>query len=219
MSKSRTSSRERARGERRGLMLVLSSPSGAGKTAIARAILDGNPQVTMSVSVTTRPKRPGEVDGVDYVFVDARAFAGMVERGEFLEHASVFGNAYASPREPVEEALGAGRDVLFDVDWQGAREIAKRAKDDVVSVFILPPSVAELERRLRSRGQDSDDVVARRMARAADEISHWNEFDYVIVNRDLDASVAGVRAILAAERLRRTRQDGLGDLVNALNKG
>ncbi len=219
MSKSRTSSRERARGERRGLMLVLSSPSGAGKTAIARAILDGNPQVTMSVSVTTRPKRTGEVDGVDYVFVDAGAFAGMVERGEFLEHASVFGNAYATPREPVEEALGAGRDVLFDVDWQGAREIAKRAKDDVVSVFILPPSVAELERRLRSRGQDSDDVVARRMARAADEISHWNEFDYVIVNRDLDASVAGVRAILAAERLRRTRQGGLGDIVDSLSEG
>ena len=200
-------------------MLVLSSPSGAGKTAIARAILDGNPQVTMSVSVTTRPKRPGEVDGVDYVFVDARAFAGMVERGEFLEHASVFGNAYATPREPVEEALGAGRDVLFDVDWQGAREIAKRAQDDVVSVFILPPSVAELERRLRSRGQDSDDVVARRMARAADEISHWNEFDYVIVNRDLDTSVAGVRAILAAERLRRTRQGGLGDIVDSLSEG
>ena len=178
-------------------MLVLSSPSGAGKTAIARAILDGDPEVTMSVSVTTRPKRPGEADGGDYVFVDTGAFAAMVERGEFLEHASVFGNAYATPREPVEEALGAGRDVLFDVDWQGAREIAKRAGDDVVSVFILPPSVAELERRLRSRGQDSDDVVARRMARAADEISHWDEFAYVIVNRDLDASIAGVRAILA----------------------
>ncbi len=131
----------------------------------------------------------------------------------------MFGNAYATPREPVEAALGAGRDMLFDVDWQGAREIAKRAQDDVVSVFILPPSVAELERRLRSRGQDSDDVVARRMARAADEISHWNEFDYVIVNRDLDASVAGVRAILAAERLRRTRQDGLGDLVGTLSEG
>ncbi len=205
--------------DRRGLMLVLSSPSGAGKTAIARAIVDGDGLVTMSVSATTRPMRPGEVDGVDYVFVDAEGFARMVARGDLLEHATVFGNSYGTPREPVEKALGAGRDVLFDVDWQGARELAGGAKEDVVSVFILPPSTPELERRLRSRGQDADDVVARRMARAADEISHWQEFDYVVVNHDLDASVASVRAVLAAERLRRTRQHGLDDLVNALSEG
>ncbi len=204
---------------RRGLMLVLSSPSGAGKTAIAQAILDADEQLTMSVSVTTRPPRPGEVDGVDYIFVEADAFARMVERGDFLEHATVFGNAYGSPREPVEVALGAGRDVLFDVDWQGARKLAEAAPDDVVGVFILPPSTAELERRLESRAQDPAEEVARRMARAADEISHWDEFGYVIVNQDLDASIAGVRAILRAERLRRGRQAGLAGLVKSLCEG
>jgi guanylate kinase len=200
-------------------MLVLSSPSGAGKTAIARAILDADPQVTMSVSATTRPIRRGEIEGKDYVFVDAETFARLVERGALLEHATVFGNSYGTPREPVEEALRAGRDVLFDVDWQGARQLTDGAGEDIVSVFILPPSTAELERRLKSRGQDSDDVVAGRMARAADEISHWNEFDYVVANHDLEATVANVRAILAAERLRRTRQDGLADFVDSLSSG
>ena len=204
---------------RRGLMLVLSSPSGAGKSAIARAILDGDKQVTLSVSVTTRPKRPGEVDGGDYTFIDADSFSRMVERGDLLEHATVFGNAYGTPRGPVEKALGAGRDVLFDVDWQGAQQLVQRAGEDVVSVFVLPPSTAELERRLERRAQDSADVVAQRMARAADEMSHWAEYGYVIVNEDLDASIAGVRAILHAERLRRGRQTGLVDLVKSLSEG
>ncbi len=203
---------------RRGLMLVLSSPSGAGKTTIARAILAGDSQITMSISATTRPKRPGETDGVDYIFVDEARFAAMVEAGEFLEHAVVFGNRYGTPRAPVEAALAAGRDVLFDVDWQGEQQLAEAARDDLVSVFILPPSTDELERRLRARAQDSEEVVARRMARAADEMSHWPEYDYVIVNDDLDNSIDSVRAILRAERLRRTRQIGLADFVARLSR-
>jgi len=203
---------------RRGLMLVLSSPSGAGKTTISRAILEGDPRITMSISATTRAKRPGETDGVDYIFVDDARFAEMVEAGDFIEHAVVFGNRYGTPRAPVEAALAAGRDVLFDVDWQGEQQLAEAARDDLVSVFILPPSTEELERRLRARAQDSDEVVARRMARAADEMSHWPEYDYVIVNDVFDDSVASVRAILRAERLRRTRQLGLADFVSRLSR-
>ena len=204
---------------RRGLMLVLSSPSGAGKTAISRAILDGDAAVTLSVSATTRPQRPGEVDGVDYVFVDDAGFAQMVADGAFLEHATVFGHSYGTPREPVEAALAAGRDVLFDVDWQGAQQLAQAARDDLASIFILPPSTAELARRLEARAQDPPDVVAARMAQAAGEMSHWAEYDYVIVNDDLDESAASVRAILHAERLRRTRRVGLVDFVKALSAG
>ncbi len=204
---------------RRGLMLVLSSPSGAGKTAISRAILDGDAAVTLSVSATTRPQRPGEVDGVDYVFVDDAGFAQMVADGAFLEHATVFGHSYGTPREPVEAALATGRDVLFDVDWQGAQQLAQAARDDLASIFILPPSTVELARRLEARAQDPPDVVAARMAQAAGEMSHWAEYDYVIVNDDLDESAASVRAILHAERLRRRRRVGLVDFVKALSAG
>ncbi|MFQ5784361.1 MAG: guanylate kinase [Alphaproteobacteria bacterium] len=199
-------------------MLVLSSPSGAGKTAISRAILERDESISLSVSATTRAPRPGEVDGVDYTFVDADAFARMVAEGAFLEHATVFGNSYGTPRAPVEAALAAGRDVLFDVDWQGAQQLGAAAHDDLVSVFVLPPSTAELDRRLRARAQDPEEVVAARMARAADEMSHWAEYDYVVVNDDFEESVAKLRAILAAERLRRGRQIGLVDFVKALSK-
>ena len=204
---------------RRGLMLVLSSPSGAGKTTISRRLLalDGN--LAMSVSVTTRPMRPGEVDGRDYHFIERDRFDAMAADQALLEHARVFGHCYGTPRLPVETALAAGRDVLFDIDWQGTQQLAERARDDLVSIFILPPSTAELERRLFARAQDSAEVVAARMAKAADEMSHWAEYDYVIVNRDLEASVADVAAILRAERLRRSRQIGLGDFVNALREG
>lgn len=204
---------------RRGLMLVLSSPSGAGKTTISRRILalDGN--LTMSVSATTRPKRPGEVEGRDYYFVGEEEFRLMVNRGELLEHATVFGNLYGTPRAPVEESLANGSDVLFDIDWQGTQQIRETAREDLVSVFILPPSTRELERRLKSRAQDSDEVVAQRMAKAADEMSHYPEYDYIVVNRDVDTSVAQVQAILAAERLRRERQIGLGEFVRGLREG
>lgn len=204
---------------RRGLMLVLSSPSGAGKTTISRALLARDPGITMSVSATTRPKRPGEVAGQDYRFVDPTEFDLMVNRGELLEFAKVFDHYYGTPRAPVEAALAAGRDVLFDIDWQGTQQLAENAREDLVSVFILPPSTPELERRLKSRAQDSDDVVARRMRQAADEMSHYPEYDYIVVNRDLDHSVADVQAILTAERLRRERQRGLADFVKALRAG
>lgn len=203
---------------RRGLMLVLSSPSGAGKTAISRAILEQDAEIELSISVTTRAKRPGEVDGVDYIFVDADRFNAMIEKGEFLEYARVFDNDYGTPRAPVEAALRSGRDMLFDVDWQGAQQLAQSARDDLVGIFIMPPSTVELERRLKARAQDSDSVVARRMARAADEMSHWAEYDYVIVNEDLDDSVASARAILRAERLRRERQVGLVEFVKCLSE-
>ncbi len=198
-------------------MLVLSSPSGAGKTAISRAVLEQDDGIELSVSATTRPKRPGEVDGVDYVFVDVARFREMVGRGDFLEYATVFDNSYGTPRAPVEAVLESGRDVLFDVDWQGTQQLAQSARDDLVSIFILPPSTAELERRLKARAQDSDSVVARRMATVADEMSHWAEYDYVIVNDDLDESVASARAILHAERLRRWRQAGLVEFVKSLS--
>ncbi len=204
---------------RRGLMLVLSSPSGAGKTTISREILARDPGLEMSVSATTRPKRPGEVEGRDYFFVAEEKFRLMVNRGELLEHATVFGNLYGTPREPVEDALAAGRDVLFDIDWQGTQQLREKAREDLVCVFILPPSTRELEQRLKSRAQDSTEVVAQRMAKAADEMSHWPEYDYIVVNREVAASVAEVQAILTAERLRRERQVGLGEFVRGLREG
>ena len=197
-------------------MLVLSSPSGAGKTAISRDLLDKDDHLSLSVSVTTRPMRPGETEGVDYSFVEGTEFARLVAKDAFLEHATVFNNSYGTPRGPVETALAEGRDILFDVDWQGAQELRNRLPGDQVSVFILPPSMAELERRLKVRAQDSDEIVAERMARASDEISHWGEYDYVVVNDDLDETVARVWSILRAERLRRERQTGLVDFVKGL---
>ena len=205
--------------ERRGLMLVLSSPSGAGKTTISRALLARDGGLMLSVSATTRPKRPGETEGVDYVFMDQARFDGMVRDGAFLEHATVFGHCYGTPSGPVEAALDAGRDVLFDIDWQGAQQVAEKAREDLVSVFILPPSTAELERRLHTRAQDSDDVVRARMAKAADEMSHWAEYDYIVVNEEVEASVAAVGSILEAERLRRERRIGLHDFVEVLRRG
>lgn len=204
---------------RRGLMLVLSSPSGAGKSTIAKEILTRDNNIAMSVSMTTRPKRPGEVAGRDYHFVDKADFNLMVNRREFLEYAKVFDNYYGTPSEPVLEALAAGRDVLFDIDWQGTQQIAEQARDDLVSVFILPPSTAELERRLKKRAQDSLEVVARRMSKASDEMSHYAEYDYVLVNHDIEQSVARAMAILTAERLRRERMVGLGEFVKGLRAG
>ena len=204
---------------RRGLMLVLSSPSGAGKTTISRRLLEAERDLVLSVSATTRPRRPGEVDGRDYFFVDPTEFNLMVNRGQLLEHAKVFGNYYGTPRRPVEDALAAGRDVLFDIDWQGTQQLQDSAPRDLVSVFILPPSTRELERRLRARAQDSAEVVAARMAKAADEISHYPEYQYIILNDDLERSTSAVRAILAAERLKRERQVGLPDFVKGLREG
>ncbi|QLH39637.1 MAG: guanylate kinase [Defluviicoccus sp.] len=203
---------------RRGLMLVLSSPSGAGKSTIARALLANDTRLTMSVSATTRSPRPGEIDGLDYRFVEHDLFESMVAAGEMLEHALVFGNRYGSPRGPVEQLLAAGRDVLFDVDWQGTQQLRQNAASDLVSVFILPPSRAELERRLHTRAQDSEEVVRGRMAKAADEMSHWAEYDYIVVNHDIEQAVADVTAILAAERLRRRRQLGLAEFVYAVSR-
>jgi len=202
---------------RRGLMLVLSSPSGAGKTTISRKLLAiERERIAMSVSVTTRPPRPGEVDGRDYHFIGRAKFDAMVAKNELLEHATVFDNLYGTPRAAVEAALEQGRDVLFDIDWQGTQQLRERVRDDLVSIFVLPPDVGELERRLRQRAQDAEDVVRSRMAKAADEMSHFAEYDYIVVNSDLDASVAHVRAILTAERLKRDRQVGLGDFVREL---
>jgi guanylate kinase len=201
---------------RRGLMLVLSSPSGAGKTTISRALLAKDGNIVMSVSATTRAARPGEVHGQDYFFVERTHFAAMVQDGELLEHARVFDNDYGTPRAPVEEALTVGKDVLFDIDWQGTQQLRQNARADLVSIFVLPPSVEELERRLLSRGQDSIDVVKKRMAKAGDEMSHWPEYDYIIVNVDVASSVGAVEAILTAERLKRERQVGLAGFVNGL---
>ena len=199
--------------ERRGLLLVLSSPSGAGKTTLARHLMETDPGISMSVSVTTRRPRPGEVDGKDYRFVDERTFKRMADAGELLEWARVFDNYYGTPRAPVEAAVAQGRDILFDIDWQGAQQLSEKMKHDVVRVFILPPSVASLEQRLRARAQDPDEVVRRRMDEAAAEISHWPEYDYVIVNTDLPKSMHGLSAILTAERLRRDRLNGLTAFV------
>ena len=201
---------------RRGLMLVLSSPSGAGKTSIARQLLAEDANLTLSVSATTRPARPNEVDGRDYHFVDQVRFDAMIAADDFLEYATVFGNSYGTPKADVMAVLEAGGDVLFDIDWQGTQQVANAAGDDLVSVFILPPSRAALQARLESRAQDSDEVVAARMAKASDEISHYREYDYIVVNDDLDRSVTSVRAILAAERLRRGRQIGMTEFVRTL---
>ncbi|MDR3450470.1 MAG: guanylate kinase [Alphaproteobacteria bacterium] len=204
---------------RRGLMMVLSSPSGAGKTTISRRLLDTDHEISLSISVTTRPPRKGEVDGRDYKFIDTTEFNLLVNRDQLLEHAKVFGNYYGTPRLPVEETLGEGRDVLFDIDWQGTQQLAEKAREDLVSIFILPPSWFELERRLMSRAQDDPSEINRRMAKAADEMSHWAEYDYVIVNRDLDQSVQAVRSILLSERLKRRRQVGLSEFVTGLKAG
>ena len=205
--------------ERRGVMLVLSSPSGAGKTTISRLLLDRDENIKLSVSVTTRPKRTGEIEGRDYFFVDLTEFNIMLNRQEFLEHAKVFGHYYGTPKFTVKQALEAGEDVLFDIDWQGEQQLKQQARADIASVFILPPSTDELAHRLRRRAQDPDDVVAARMARAPDEISHWPEYDYIIVNRDIDESVSRVQAILESERLKRHRQVGLPNFVKRLRDG
>jgi len=209
-------SKNRKRIERRGLMFVLSSPSGAGKTTLSRLLLRADRRVELSVSVTTRPKRRGEVNGRDYHFIDRHRFDAMVKKGELLEWAEVFGHCYGTPRRPVIEALRAGSDILFDIDWQGTQQLREKARDDLVSVFILPPTVVELERRLKRRAQDSKSVIGSRMAKAAGEMSHWPEYDYVIVNRDKAEAFGEVRAILAAERLKRERQIGLSDFVRSL---
>jgi len=201
---------------RRGLMLVLSSPSGAGKTTLSRKLLDKDDTVALSVSVTTRKMRPGEKDGRDYLFIDRKKFDLMVDNDELLEWAEVFDNYYGTPKKPVMDALAAGRDVLFDIDWQGTQQLRERARADLVSVFVLPPSVPELERRLRARAQDDYETIHRRMAKAADEMSHWAEYDYVVINRDVDQTFGDVAAILAAERLKRERQSGLSDFVRGL---
>lgn len=201
---------------RRGLLLVLSSPSGAGKTTLAHRLLTSDPNLVMSVSVTTRPMRPGEVDGQDYRFISEERFAEMRDAGDLLEWATVFDHAYGTPRGPVEARMADGGDILFDIDWQGAEQLAQKLPADVVRVFILPPSIPSLEARLRSRGQDGEAVIARRMARAKDEISHWGQYDYVLVNADLDVCTANLTAILAAERLRRERQTGLTRFVRSL---
>ena len=204
---------------RRGLMLVLSSPSGAGKTTISRRLLGLEPQLALSVSVTTRQKRPGETAGIDYHFVETTEFNLMINRGEFLEYAKVFDNYYGTPKAQVTKEISRGRDILFDIDWQGTQQLAHTAREDLVSVFVLPPSTRELERRLHNRAQDSAETVTKRMAKAADEMSHWAEYDYIIVNHDIDSSVASVRAILCAERLRRHRQIGLTGFVKGLREG
>jgi guanylate kinase len=204
---------------RRGFLLVLSSPSGAGKTTITHRLIERDPTLSLSVSVTTRPARPGEVDGKDYRFIDRPRFDGMVVAGELLEHATVFGHCYGTPRQPIEEAIAAGHDIVTDIDWQGTQQLSGGLSSDVVSVFVLPPDAAALEARLRTRAQDSPEIVAARMAKSAEEMSHWSEYDYVIVNQDLEESVAEVQAIVTAERLRRTRQVGLADFVNRLRAG
>ena len=201
---------------RRGLMLVLSSPSGAGKTTLSRKLLETDPGVELSVSVTTRKQRSGEIDGRDYHFIDAARFDAMVKGGELLEWAQVFGHRYGTPRAPVEAALTNGHDVLFDIDWQGTQQLREKADHDLVSIFVLPPSMADLERRLRRRAQDPDEVIRARMATAIDEMSHWAEYDYVVINTDVDRAFREVHTILAAERLKRERQTGLSDFVRRL---
>ncbi len=200
-------------------MLVLSSPSGAGKSTISRSLLERHPDLTMSVSATTRPMRPGEVEGKDYYFIDKSRFEEMVAAGEFLEHAQVFDNYYGTPKQPVENALQQGKDVLFDVDWQGTQQLRQNARDDLASIFILPPSVDELERRLYARAQDPEDVVKRRMAKATSEMSHWAEYDYIIINEAIDHSVNETEAILSAERLKRARRVGIAEWLRGMGVG
>jgi guanylate kinase len=195
---------------------VLSSPSGAGKTTLSRLLLDNDKRIELSISVTTRPMRKGEVDGRDYHFIDRARFDAMVKTGDLLEWAEVFGNGYGTPRQPVADALAAGRDVLFDIDWQGTQQLREKADRDLVSVFVLPPSAADLEQRLHSRAQDDDAVIRTRMSKAADEMSHWPEYDYVVINSDIARAFAEVQAILAAERLKRERQTGLSEFVRRL---
>lgn len=204
---------------RRGLLLILSSPSGAGKSTLARRLMEWDPSLRFSVSATTRAPRPGEADGREYYFKSRADFEAMVAAGEMLEHAEVFGNFYGSPKGPVEVAMTEGRDTLFDIDWQGGQQIRNSALGrDVVSVFVLPPSIAELERRLRGRAQDSDEVIAGRMAKSQSEISHWAEYDYVIVNNDIDMAFNDLLTILQAERMRRDRQPGMAEFVRGLNR-
>lgn len=205
--------------KRRGLMVVLSSPSGAGKSTLTRRLLKENTNMTMSVSATTRAPRSGEEDGVDYFFVKKSKFLDMIEDEDFLEHAKVFDNYYGTPRGPVEDALAAGQDVLFDIDWQGAQQLTQAAGDDLVKIFILPPSKRELESRLHSRAQDSEAVIAKRMAKSESEISHWAEYDYVIVNDDLDVAMDELRTIIASERMKRRRQLWLSPFVKQLTQG
>jgi guanylate kinase len=203
--------------DRRGLLIILSSPSGAGKSTLARRLRDWDPTIRFSVSATTRAPRPGEAEGKDYHFVDEAEFKQMVSRGEMLEHAHVFGNFYGSPKAPVQAAIGAGRDVLFDIDWQGAQQIQKSAlANHVLSIFLLPPSIAELRRRLIGRGQDLPEVIARRMQRSWDEISHWDGYSYVLVNDDLDRTEEKLRTIVSAERLKASQQPGLIEHVRSL---
>lgn len=205
--------------QRRGLLLVMSSPSGAGKTTLSRRLLAADPMITMSVSVTTRQPRPGEVHGKDYHFITHEEFGRLRDRGDLLEYAEVFGNFYGTPKRPVMDALQAGRDVLFDIDWQGTQQLGAAMEEDLVRIFILPPSAEELRERLIGRAQDSASTVAKRMAKASAEISHWPEYDYVIVNDDIGAASAEIEAILTAERLRRRRRVGLTAFVRELTKG
>jgi guanylate kinase len=204
--------------ERRGLMFVLSSPSGAGKTTLSRLLIERVPGMKMSVSATTRKMRPGEVDGRDYSFVDKARFEDMVKRNELLEWATVFDNRYGTPRAPVEAALAKGEDVLFDIDWQGTQQLREKARADVVSVFILPPSAADLEKRLHSRAQDSHEVIRGRMSRASHEMSHWAEYDYIVINHEIEAAFGEVKSILGAERLKRERRTGLTAFVRDLQR-
>lgn len=205
-----------AGGKRRGLMLILSSPSGAGKSTLTRSLLKADPELELSISMTTRARRHSEIDGQHYHFVDAKRFRQMQDAGELLESAEVHGNRYGTPREPVEAALQAGHDVVFDIDWQGTRQIAEQMPDDIVTIFVLPPTMAELKSRLDRRAEDDPEVIERRLTSARDEIGHWSEYDYVIINDDLSRSLDEVRAVLRAERLRRSRQPDIGEFVEGL---
>lgn len=213
------SSLDEMKAQRRGLMIVLSSPSGAGKTTLTRKLLKENPDMAMSVSATTRSPRNGEEDGTDYYFISKNKFVEMVDEEAFLEHAKVFDNFYGTPRAPVEAALSDGHDVVFDIDWQGAQQLTQAAGDDLVKVFILPPNMRELEMRLKKRAQDSDEVIAKRMAKSEAEISHWAEYDYVIVNENIDTALAELRTIVASERMRRRRQPWINSFVKTLTQG
>ena len=210
---------ENLKSNRRGLMIVLSSPSGAGKTTLTRKLLAAHNDMSMSVSATTRKPRPGEVDGHDYYFVSKDKFSEMIEAEDFLEHAKVFDNYYGTPRAPVEEALIDGRDVIFDIDWQGAQQLEQAAVEDLVKIFILPPDMRALESRLRTRAQDSDDVIAKRMSKSESEISHWSEYDYIIVNEDIETALAELEAIVISERMKRRRQMWLGPFIKTLVEG